>query len=94
MHASRAIVDLFAAYLLKKGLISPGAQINHRWFKSKSVAERFPEFDNKQEIFEKMIKLELLCEDLTYGAPRPEEKIKEAVLLFNEIESKLEYGEE
>lgn len=29
MHASRAIVDLLAIHLLKRGLIDPGLQINH-----------------------------------------------------------------
>lgn len=92
-HASRAIVDLLAIYLLKRGLIGPGIQINHRWFKSKRVMERLPEFENKREICREMIKLELLCEDLTYGSPKSEEKIKEAILLFNKIESKLKNGE-
>lgn len=87
VHASRAIVDLLAVYLLKRNLISPGLQLNHRWFKSKNILEKLPEFDNKKEICEDMIKLELLCEDLTYGSPKPEEKIKETITLFNKIES-------
>lgn len=93
-HASRAMVDLLSAYLLKKGLIDAGLQINHRWFKSKKIKEKLPEFENKEEICEDMIKLELLCEDLTYGSPKPEEKIKEAILMFNKIESKLKNGKE
>ncbi len=91
-HASRGIVDLLAVYLLKKNLISSGLQLNHRWFKSKSIFERLPEFENKKEICEEMIKLELLSEDLTYGSPKPEEKIKEAIILFNKIESMLQDG--
>lgn len=86
-HASRAMVDLLALYLLKRNLISPGLQLNHRWFKSKNILEKLPEFENKKEICEDMIRLELLCEDLTYGSPKPEEKIKEAITLFNKIES-------
>ena len=93
-HDSRAMVDLLAAYLLKKGLIDAGTQINHRWFKSSRIMEKLPEFENKKEICEDMIKLELLCEDLTYGSPKPEEKIKEAILLFNKLESKLKNGKE
>jgi hypothetical protein len=93
-HASRAMVDLLSAYLLKKGLIDAGLQINHRWFKSNRIMKKLPEFENKEEICEDMIKLELLCEDLTYGSPKPEEKIKEAILLFNKIESKLKNGKE
>lgn len=93
-HASRAIVDLLAAYLLKKNLISPGMKLNHRWFKSNKIADKLPEFENKKEICEDMTKLELLCEDLTYGAPKPEDKIKEAIVLFNKLEEKLKYETE
>ena len=92
-HASRAIIDLLAVYLLKRGLIDPGMQINHRWFKSKRVMEKLPEFEGKEKICGDMIKLELLCEDLTYGSPKSEEKIKEAIILFNKIESELKNGE-
>lgn len=83
---------MLAVYLLKKNLIDSGIQINHRWFKSKSVAERLPEFENKEEIISKMIELELLCEDLTYGSPKSEEQIKEAIELFNELEERLKNG--
>jgi hypothetical protein len=93
-HASRAMVDLLAVYLLKRNLISPGLQLNHRWFKSKNIFQRLPEFENKNEVCGDMIKLELLCEDLTYGVPKSEEKIKEAIVLFNKIESNLKNGTE
>ncbi|MDO8460053.1 MAG: hypothetical protein Q7S74_03020 [Nanoarchaeota archaeon] len=93
LHASRGIVDLLMVHLLKKGAIDSGTMINHRWFKSKSVLERLPEFENKEAICDEIIKLELLCEDLTYGAPKPEDKIKEAILLFNKLEEKLKDGE-
>lgn len=93
-HASRAIVDLLTVYLLKRKLIEPGMQLNHRWFKSKSVLEKLPEFKNKEQVITQMIKLELLCEDLTYGSPRSEEKIKEAIILFNELEFELKNGTE
>ena len=86
-HASRAIIDLLAAYLLKRNLIDASIQINHRWFKSKKIMEKLPEFDNKKQILSQIIELELICEDLTYGSPKPEEKIKEAITLFNKIES-------
>ena len=91
LHASRGIVDLLMVYLLKKGIINSGTMINHRWFKSKSVLERLPEFENKEKICSEIIKLEILCEDLTYGTPKTEEKIKEAILLFNKLEEKLKY---
>ena len=92
-HASRAIVDLLAVSLLKKNLIDPGIQINHRWFKSKKAIDKLPDFDNKEKIVSEMIKLELLCEDLTYGSPKPEAKIKEAIKLFKNLENMLKNGE-
>ncbi len=88
-HASRAIVDLLAAYLLKRNLIDSGTQINHRWFKSQKVSERLPQFEDKEIIISKMIEMELLCEDLTYGAPKPEAQIKKAISIFRELEEKL-----
>lgn len=51
--------------------------------------EKLPEFDNKKQIISKMMELELICEDLTYGSPRSEEKIKKAIILFKELEEKL-----
>jgi len=51
-------------------------------------------FLDKKEICEEMIQLELLCEDLTYGSPKPEDKITEAIILFNKIEPKLKNGAE
>jgi len=48
LHASRAIIDLLSVYLLKRNLIDPGTQINHRWFKSKKVMEKLPEFEKKE----------------------------------------------
>ena len=93
LHASRGIVDLLMVYLLKKDAIDSGTMINHRWFKSKSVMERLPEFENKEAICGELLKLEILSEDLTYGAPKPEEKIKEAILLFNKLEEKLKDDE-
>ncbi|MEK6811308.1 MAG: hypothetical protein AABX96_02240 [Nanoarchaeota archaeon] len=89
LHASRAIIDLLSIYLIKRNLISTGMKINHRWFKSEKVNENLPEFDKKEEICSKITKLELLCEDLTYGAPKTEEKINEALELFNKLEGEL-----
>ena len=89
LHASRAIIDLLSVYLIKRNLIDSGIQINHRWFKSDKVIEKLPDFDIKDKIVSEIIKLELLCEDLTYGSPKSEEKIREAILLFNKLEGEL-----
>ena len=97
LHASRAIIDLLSIYLLKKGKISPGKQINHRWFKILKVYGKIPDFLNKKQIIGKIVELELLCEKLTYGSKRPETEVKTALELFNELENKirgLENGKE
>lgn len=92
LHASRAIIDLLSIYLIKRNLISTGMKINHRWFKSEKVNENLPEFEKKEEICGQITKLELLCEDLTYGAPKTEKKINEALELFNKLEEQLKNG--
>ncbi|MAG02189.1 hypothetical protein CMI42_02535 [Candidatus Pacearchaeota archaeon] len=89
IHASRAIIELFSAYLHEKSLISIGFQINHRWFKSDKVSERFPDFELKDLIIKKLIDLELLAENLIYGSPKKEDEIKNILKKFNEIERML-----
>ena len=90
LHCPRAIIDLLSIYLLEKNKIDVSKQINHRWFKSKKVEEKLPEFPNKNIIITKIIELEILCENLAYGAPQPEDKIKKAIELFNKIEKEIE----
>lgn len=85
-NASRGIVELLSAYLHKAKKISEGKQINHRWFKSEKAEEKLPEFKNKREIVAKMIRLEGMCEQLSYGAPRPVSEIERVIKLFKEIE--------
>lgn len=89
LHASRAVIDLLSVYLLKKGKINSGKQINHRWFKSRKVTEKIPEFENKKEIVNKIVELELLCEKLAYGSKRPVTEIKKTLELFNELEKSI-----
>lgn len=86
LHASRGIIELFSIFLHKKNLIDEGFQVNHRWFKSENAGQRFPQFQNKENIISKMIKLEILCENLAYGAPKPTSKTEEAIELFKELE--------
>jgi len=87
VHTSRAIIELFSAYLHKKNLISMGFQINHRWFKSEKIGQRFPDFKNKEVIMKKLIELEKGAENLIYGSQKTEKEIKEILNLFNEIEN-------
>ena len=85
-HASRAVIELLSAFLHKINVIEIGFQINHRWFKTQKVSERFPEFPEKNIIIKKIIELELKSENLAYGSQKSEEEIKKIVMLFNEIE--------
>ena len=86
-NASKAIVELLSAYLHKKRMVEEGFQLNHIWFKSESVNQRLPEFDNKASVTTKMIELEKICEKLSYGTPKHIERSKEALSLFRELEN-------
>lgn len=88
-NTSKAITELLSAYLHKEKKVEDGFQLNHSWFKSESVGERLPDFPNKEKIVGRMIELEKLCEKLSYGAPKPIERVKEAVELFKELEAAL-----
>ncbi|MBI2140306.1 hypothetical protein HYU14_05250 [Candidatus Woesearchaeota archaeon] len=86
LHASRGIIELLSAFLHEKEMITSGAQLNHRWFKSKKSAEKLPEFPQKESIASKLVELELLCEDLAYGKQKPSVDIEKAVRIFKELE--------
>ena len=89
LHASRGILELLSILLHKNKLVDEGFQLNHRWFKSERVAERLPEFDSKREIITKIVKLENICETLSYGTEKPVSKTEEAIKLFQELEEKI-----
>ncbi|MBI4895918.1 MAG: hypothetical protein HY831_05490 [Candidatus Aenigmarchaeota archaeon] len=89
LNASRGIVELLLLYLEEKNKISPGFQLNHRWFKSDSIFQRLPEFPKKKQIVSEMVKLENISEALSYGSPKPIEEIRKAVELFKEIENEI-----
>ncbi|MBU1136698.1 MAG: hypothetical protein ABIG37_03645 [Nanoarchaeota archaeon] len=90
LHSSRAIVELLSAYLHEKNLITLGTQLNHRWFKSKSVSEKLPNFPKKEIIINNMMNLENLSEDLAYGSPKSIELIKKNLLLLNKINEQIQ----
>ena len=73
----------------KKSKINSGFQLNHRWFKSPQVGSRLPEFEKKELLLPKLVKLETICENLTYGSQKPANEIRESVELFNEAEKLL-----
>lgn len=89
LHASRGIVELLSEFLHQKKLISEGFQLNHRWFKSEKVMEKLPQFNSKEEIVKGLIKLENLCENLSYGKKKSSQEIEEVVSLFTKLEEKI-----
>ncbi|MBS3123650.1 hypothetical protein J4437_03355 [Candidatus Woesearchaeota archaeon] len=88
-NASRAITELLSAYLHQQKKVEVGYQLNHAWFKSEKVRERLPEFNSKEEIVSQMIYLEILCEKLSYGSPKPLVMTEEVINLFKSLEKKL-----
>lgn len=88
-NASRAIVELLSAYLHQENKVDKGFQLNHAWFKSEGVFSKLPEFPQKLVIVKEMIELEKLCEQLSYGAPKPVERLNEVFKLFSSLEEKL-----
>ena len=85
-HASRGALELLSYYLHKLNRIDAGFQINHRWFKSPQVGNRLPDFEKKDLILPRLVRLENVCESLTYGSQKRSNDIKEIVELFNEVE--------
>ena len=89
LNVSRALIELLSVLLHERRCVDAGFQLNHRWFKSSSVADRLPDFEGKGEVVPAMVELENLAEVLTYGGPKPEERITEAIERFNNIEERL-----
>ena len=89
LNVSRALIELLSVLLHERRHVDAGFQLNHRWFKSGSVADRLPDFEGKDEVVPAMVELENLAEVLAYGAPKPEERTKEAIERFNTIENRL-----
>src|SRR3989338_425088 len=88
-NASKAIVELLPSYLHKTKRVEAGLWLNHSWFKSEKVLARLPEFPNKPSLILQMIRLEKICEKMSYGAPKPIDNAKEAIGLFNKLEAVL-----
>jgi len=89
IHASRGIIELFSAFLHSIDAVGIGFQVNHRWFKSERVGERFPDFAEKDFLMRNIRDLELKAENLVYGSMKSENEIKEVLNLFNIIEKVL-----
>ncbi|MFH1408936.1 MAG: hypothetical protein ABIH34_03445 [Nanoarchaeota archaeon] len=78
---SEASTNMFAIFLHKMKLISPGFNVNHRFFSSSRQAEEhFPfSFPQKDTLFTYLIKQEELRNKLCYGRDKGEDMVKAAV---------------
>lgn len=54
------------------------------------MKDKLPDFEEKNSIIGELVELELLCEDLSYGAPKPVEKIENTLKLFKKLEKRIE----
>ena len=78
---SEASTNLFAILLHKKSLISPGFNVNHRFFASiKRAHDTFDfEFSNKTKILDLLVKQEQYRDKLCYGKDKTREVVDAAI---------------
>lgn len=90
--ASEASTNLFAILLHKKELITPGFNVNHKFFASlKRARERFKEnFDDKGLILELMVKQEEFRDKLCYGKSKNISTVNNAVENLFKLKSVIE----
>ena len=96
--ASEASTNLFALLLHKKNLISPGFNVNHKFFASVQRAkDTFEEsFEKKELLLEFLVKQELYRDKLCYGKAKDTKIVEEAVKNLFEFKKIIEQllGEE
>jgi len=78
---SEASANLFARLLHKLKLISPGFNVNHRFFASMEKAKDKFDFDfkNKEDILDLLVRQEIYRDKLCYGKSKDESLVKEAI---------------
>jgi hypothetical protein len=79
--ASEASVNMFALLLHKKNLISPGFNINHKFFSSIKRAESTFDFkiEDKEKILESLVKQEEFRDKLCYGKSKDKALVEKAL---------------
>ncbi len=90
--ASEISCDLLAILLHKKNLITPGFNVNHRFFASeKSARERFEyNFPGKSELIPLLVSQENYRALLCYGKSKEKKKAEEAIQNMQKIKSIIE----
>lgn len=89
---SEIACDLFALLLHKKNLISPGFNINHRFFVSeKRAREKFGfDFPEKEKLLPLLVKQEKYRTLLCYGREKEIHVVVEAIENMNKIKETVE----
>ena len=89
---SEAATNLFALLLHKHHLISPGFNVNHRFFASAERAKQKFSFDfpNKDETIKLLVDQEKYREKLCYGKNKDESLVKEAVKNYFRLKELIE----
>ncbi len=90
--ASEASCNLFAIFLHKKNLITPGFNINHRFFVSEKVAKsKFDmDFPEKQTLLSLFVKQDEYRSVLCYGKAKEKGKVEGAIRNLYEIKRLIE----
>ena len=90
--ASEITCELFALFLHKKNLITPGFSVNHRFFSSeKSARERFDfDFSNKDELIRLLVLQEKYRTLLCYGRQKERTVVEEAIKNMQEMKDIIE----
>ena len=90
--ASEASCDIFAIFLHKKNLITPGFNINHRFFASEKAAKsKFNmDFPEKQTLLPLLVKQDEYRSILCYGKAKEKGKVEIAVQNLYKIKKLIE----
>lgn len=96
--ASEASCNMLALLMHKKGLITPGFNVNHRFFASEKVAEEKLGFDfpEKVSLISLLVKQERYRTLLCYGRSKEKGVVQETIANMNRIKQAIErlLGEE
>jgi len=89
---SEASTNLFARLLHKLELISPGFNINHRFFASIERAKSKFDYDfpNKEKILKLLVKQEIYRDKICYGKDKDESVVKGAVENYFDLKDVIE----
>ena len=97
---SLGAITLMENYLNNKGVLKKGAKINHLWLKkkkenvksliSKHLISPIENLEKIDSILDKAFNLEKERNEIAYGKPVSEDKLKEKINLFLELKKEAE----